>query len=62
MPMTSLAAETAVKKLAGERPGRTRAFAVACVTALGVGTLVYKLLRSQGSEAEVANGSRPARA
>ena len=47
--MTSFAAKTAVKKLAGERPSRFRAFVAACVAAFGVGALVYRLLRSGGT-------------
>lgn len=44
--MTSLAAETAGRRLGGERPSRIRAFATAAVAAVGVGVVVYKLLRS----------------
>jgi hypothetical protein len=44
--MGSFAAETAGKRLAGERPGRMRSFAVACIAGVAAGTLTYKLLRS----------------
>jgi hypothetical protein len=48
--VTSFAAETAGKRLAGERPSAMQAFAVACVTAVAAGALTYKILRSGGSD------------
>ncbi|HEY2219505.1 MAG TPA: hypothetical protein VGH35_09200 [Gaiellaceae bacterium] len=43
--MTSHAAETAGRRLAGERVSRTRALIAAGVAGVGAATLVYKLLR-----------------
>src|SRR5204863_7412168 len=45
LQMTSHAAETAGKRLAGERVSRTRALIAAGVAGVGAATLVYKLLR-----------------
>jgi hypothetical protein len=39
-----------VRRLVGERPSRTRAFATACVVGAGAGVIVYKLLRSAPEE------------
>jgi len=44
--VTSFVAETAEKRLAGERPSRTRAFLVASMAAVGAGALIYRVLRS----------------
>ena len=44
--MTALAAETVGRRMAGERPSRTRALVVACIAAVATGTMVYRLLRS----------------
>jgi hypothetical protein len=44
--MTETVAETAAARVAGERPGRARAFAVAAVVAVGAGVATYKLLRA----------------
>ena len=49
------AAETVVERLAGRRPSRTRALFVAGAAALGMGMLVYKLLRSS----EQSEAARP---
>jgi hypothetical protein len=46
--VAALATETAAARLAGRRPSRIRALAVAGVAAVAAGTLVYKLLRSGG--------------
>jgi hypothetical protein len=54
--MASLATETAAKRLAGERPSRTRAFLAASVVAVGAGVLTYKLLRSGGDDADGPDG------
>jgi hypothetical protein len=43
--MTSTAAETAGKRLAGERVSRTRALYTAAVVGIGAAALTYKLLR-----------------
>jgi hypothetical protein len=43
--MTSYAAETAGKRLAGERVSRARALLVAGGAGVGTAVLVYKLLR-----------------
>jgi hypothetical protein len=43
--MTSHAAETAGRRLAGERPSRTRAVIAAGVVGVGAAVLTYKLLR-----------------
>ena len=43
--MTSYAAETAGKRLAGERASPTRALITAGVAGVGTAVLVYKLLR-----------------
>jgi hypothetical protein len=43
--MTSRAAETAGKRLAGERVSRTRALYTAAVVGIGAAALTYKLLR-----------------
>ena len=43
--MTSYAAETAGKRLAGKRAWRTRALVTAGVAGVGTAVLVYKLLR-----------------
>ena len=48
--MTSLVTETAVEKLLGERPSRSRAFLVSCIAGVSVGAGVYKLLRSGGPD------------
>jgi len=37
--MTSFAMETAGRRLAGRRPGRVRAFAVACIAGVAAGAL-----------------------
>jgi len=47
--MTSFAAETAGRKLAGESPSRLRAFATACVAGVAAAAVVYKLLRSDAA-------------
>ena len=52
--MTSLAVDTAVKRLAGERPSRVRAAAVASVAGFGTAALGYRLLRSGGGDEESA--------
>jgi hypothetical protein len=39
-------AKTAAKRAAGNRPSRTQAVAAACATAVMLGALAYKLLRS----------------
>jgi hypothetical protein len=44
--MTSFATETVAGRIAGERPGRLRAFAVACIAGVAAGALTYKVLRS----------------
>jgi len=41
-------AKTAAKRAAGQRPSRTQAFAAATATAVTLGVLAYKLLRSGG--------------
>jgi hypothetical protein len=46
--VTTTVVETTVDRLAGRRPSRMRALFVACVAAVGAGTVVYKLLRSEG--------------
>jgi uncharacterized protein YjeT (DUF2065 family) len=43
-------AETVAQRLAGRRPSRTRALRVAGAAAVGMGMLVYKLLRSDDQE------------
>ena len=43
--MTSVAAETAGKRLAGERVSRPRALITAGVVGFGTAVLTYKLLR-----------------
>jgi hypothetical protein len=43
--MTSYAAETAGRRLAGERASRTRALVTAGAVGVGTAVLVYKLLR-----------------
>jgi len=43
--MTSTAAETAGRRLAGERVSRTRALFTAAVVGVGAAALTYKLLR-----------------
>jgi hypothetical protein len=48
--MATSAAETVGAKLAGERPGRLKAFATATVVGFGAAVLTYKLLRSGGGE------------
>lgn len=48
---TGLIAETAVKRLAGERPSTSRALLAASAAALGAGVAVYRLLRSGNDEA-----------
>jgi hypothetical protein len=50
--MTSVAAEAAAERLAGERPSRPRAFLAACAAAAAAGVVVYKLLRSGGQGGE----------
>jgi hypothetical protein len=47
-----MATQTAAKRLAGERPSRTRAFLAAVVAAAGAGVLTYKLLRSGGDDSQ----------
>ena len=44
--MTSIAAEAAAGRLAGEQHSRPRALLAACVAAVAAGVVVYKLLRS----------------
>ena len=44
--MTSQVAETAGRRLAGERVSRARALLTAGVVGVGAATLVYKVLRS----------------
>lgn len=44
--VTSLPGRTAVSRLAGVRPSRTKAFLTACAAAVTGATLVYRLLRS----------------
>jgi hypothetical protein len=44
--MTSIAAEAAAERLAGQRPSRSRALLAACAAAAAAGVVVYKLLRS----------------
>ena len=39
-------AKTAAKRAAGERPSRTQAFVAASATAVMLGAIAYKLLRS----------------
>jgi hypothetical protein len=46
--VTSVAADAAGRRLAGERVSRGRAFVVAVIAGAGAGVLVYKLLRSGG--------------
>jgi hypothetical protein len=46
--MTSIAAEAAERRLAGQQPSRPRAFLAAFVAAAAAGVVVYKLLRSGG--------------
>jgi len=41
-------AKTAAKRAAGTRPSRTQAFVAASATAVTLGVLAYKLLRSGG--------------
>jgi hypothetical protein len=48
--MTSIAAEAAGQRLAGERPSRPRALLAAFAVAAAAGVVVYKLLRSGGGE------------
>jgi hypothetical protein len=44
--MTSIAAETAAQRVAGQRPSRPRALLAAFAAAAAAGVVVYKLLRS----------------
>lgn len=44
--VTSLPARTALTRLAGVRPSRTKAFLTASAAAIAGATLVYRLLRS----------------
>ena len=39
-------AKTAAKRATGHRPSRAQAFFAACATAITLGVLAYKLLRS----------------
>ena len=50
--MTSMAAEAAARRIAGERVSRPRALLAACVAAAGAGVVVYKLLRSGEQQGE----------
>jgi hypothetical protein len=43
-------AETAMKRLAGEQPSRSRALLAASAAAIGAGVTVYRLLRSADEE------------
>jgi hypothetical protein len=52
--MTSIAAEAAARRLAGQRVSRPQAFLAACAAAAAAGVVVYKLLRSGGGGAEPA--------
>jgi len=44
--MRMFMAKTAAKRATGERPSRTKAFAAATATALTLGIIAYKILRS----------------
>jgi hypothetical protein len=44
--MKMFMAKTAAKRATGNRPSRTQAFAAAVVTAVTLGVVAYKILRS----------------
>jgi hypothetical protein len=44
--VTSLPGKTAISRLAGVRPSRTKAFFAACAAAVTGATFIYRLLRS----------------
>jgi len=48
--LTSIATEAAARRLAGEQQSCPRAFVAACAAAVAAGVVVYKLLRSGGSQ------------
>jgi hypothetical protein len=49
--MVDIAKDAALERVAGERPGRSKAVVAAIVVGFGTALLVYRLLRSDADEA-----------